>query len=638
MNNSVRGRLQRAAALSFLVLAAQPAKAATIHLHAGGDLQAALNAAQPGDTILLEGGATFTGNFVLPVKSGSEMITVSTAPDAQLPGTGVRITPAHASRLAKIRSGNSMAALRTAAGAHHWRLVLLELQANQDGYGEIVQLGDGSSDQHDAAQVPYEIELDRVYVHGDPVMGQKRGIALNARSITIRNSYIADIKGVGMDTQAIGGWNGPGPFLIENNYLEAAGENFMLGGADPSIANLVSENVVLRRNHLTRPMSWRDPVVPTPSAVVAQAATGGGLAAGVHTYRIVARRRVAAGVTARSTASAEVTVQVPAGGRVALTWGPVAQAVDYYVYGRTPAGTSQYWIVTTSSFVDTGVAGQAGTAPAGAGDTWTVKNLLELKNARQVTIEGNVFENHWAGAQSGYSIVFTPRNQDGGCPWCVVEDVTFRHNLVRNVAAGINILGFDDIAPSQQTKRIRITGNLFTNVTQSLGGSGWFLLMGDAPREITVDHNTIDADGTVVLYVYGGPSGGILPVSQFTFTNNAAKHQDYGISGSDVSFGNEIIAAFFPDGEVRGNWLPGGSSSRYPAGNHFDGTFASGFTNLTSGDYSAATGGPLIGRATDGTNIGADIATLQAISAGASSGESNRRTLPPPSNVRIVKQ
>ena len=30
------------------------------------------------------------------------------------------------------------------------------------------------------------------------------------------------------------GWNGPGPFLIENNYLEAAGENIMFGGNDPS--------------------------------------------------------------------------------------------------------------------------------------------------------------------------------------------------------------------------------------------------------------------------------------------------------------------------------------------------------------------------------------------------------------------
>lgn len=635
MNNLVRRRLQPAAAFFIVVfLGASRVEGATITVRAGEDLQSALNAAQSGDTILLEPGATFTGNFVLPVKGGDEMITISTIPEA-LPGPGVRISPAHAPLLAKIRSGNSMPALTTAPGAHHWRLTLVEFLGNRDGYGEIIQLGDGSSAQDTLAEVPYELEIDRVYIHGNPVMGQKRGIALNARSVVIRNSHISDIKGVGMDTQAIGGWNGPGPFLIENNYLEAAGENVMLGGADPSIANLVSNGVVVRRNHLTRPMSWRNPVVQTPSDVSAQVEGNGTLGAGTHAYRVVARTPVAAGVVARSTASDEVTVASPAGGRVVLSWTPVPNATEYRVYGRRPSGTTQYWIVTSPAFIDSGVQGHSGSAPTDGGDTWTVKNLLELKNARNVTIEQNVFENHWAGAQAGYSIVFTPRNQDGGCPWCVVEDVTFRDNIVRNVAAGINILGFDDLAPSQQTKRIRITGNLFTNVTRSLGGSGWFLLLGDAPREITVDHNTIDSDGTVVLYVYGGPSGGILPVSQFRFTNNAAKHQDYGISGSDVSFGNEIISAFFPDGEVRGNWLPGGDPSRYPAANYFDGTFASGFANLTNGDYSPSAGGPLVGRATDGTNIGADIGALTMASSAATSSEGGTRP-PPPTNVRIV--
>ena len=43
-----------------------------------------------------------------------------------------------------------------------------------------------------------------------------------------------------------------------------------------------------------------------------------------------------------------------------------------------------------------------------------VKNLLELKNARRVTIDGNLFEYSWSSGQAGYAIVFTPRNQEGG--------------------------------------------------------------------------------------------------------------------------------------------------------------------------------------------------------------------------------
>src|ERR1044072_9009219 len=56
-----------AVALCACVLLSLPgrASAATITVNAGGDLQAAINAAQPGDTILLQAGAVFTGNYKL---------------------------------------------------------------------------------------------------------------------------------------------------------------------------------------------------------------------------------------------------------------------------------------------------------------------------------------------------------------------------------------------------------------------------------------------------------------------------------------------------------------------------------------------------------------------------------------------
>ena len=53
------------------------------------------------------------------------------------------------------------------------------------GSGDIIQLGDGSTEQHTLEQVPHDFVLDRLYAHGDPTDGQKRGIALNARATTI---------------------------------------------------------------------------------------------------------------------------------------------------------------------------------------------------------------------------------------------------------------------------------------------------------------------------------------------------------------------------------------------------------------------------------------------------------------------
>ena len=61
----------------------------TLAVGAGGNFQAALNAAQPGDVITLEAGATFVGPFVLPDKPGSGWIIIRTsAPDSSLPPPG----------------------------------------------------------------------------------------------------------------------------------------------------------------------------------------------------------------------------------------------------------------------------------------------------------------------------------------------------------------------------------------------------------------------------------------------------------------------------------------------------------------------------------------------------------------------
>lgn len=616
MHNHGVLRLTRTAVLALALCAglAPAGHAQTIVVRSGENLQAAIDAAQPGDTIVLEAGATFTGNFVLPVKPGAAFITLrSDDPTGALPPAGRRISPADAPGLAKIRSGNTMAALRTAAGAHHWRLMLLDFPATRDGYGEILQLGDGSSVQKQWSQVPYEIELDRVYVHGDPVMGQKRGIALNAGSVTIRNSYIADIRAVGMDTQAICGWNGPGPYVIENNYLEAAGENLMLGGADPYISGLVPSNVVIRNNHFSRPMSWREPVVSQPSDVSGVPQPGGSLAGGTHAYRVIARKRTSGGVVARSSASIQTDIPVSGGSAVALSWTPVEGAHEYEVYVRRPSGASQYWTTNAPGFTDTGAAGRSGVAPGSAGHTWTVKNLLELKNARSVVIDQNVFENHWAGAQSGYAIVFTPRNQDGGCAWCVVEDVVFTNNVVRNAAAGINILGYDDNYPSLQTNRISIRNNVF-HLRTTLGGSAWFMLIGHGPRDIVVDHNTVDADGTTLLYVYSR-AGTVQPVRGFRFTNNAARHGTYGINGTESTFGLGIILLYFSDGVVAGNWLQGAPGQRYP-NNYVDGgAFETAFVTAADGDYSVALGGPLAYRGMEGGHIGANSASTSTVSA-----------------------
>src|SRR5215203_4343576 len=109
---------------------AVPLAGAELVVPAGGDLQAALNRARRGDVILLEPGAIYIGNFVLPPTSGASYITIRSAADpTRFPSDG-RVGPEHALWMPTLRSPNGAPALATAPGAHHWRLQWLAFAGN----------------------------------------------------------------------------------------------------------------------------------------------------------------------------------------------------------------------------------------------------------------------------------------------------------------------------------------------------------------------------------------------------------------------------------------------------------------------------------------------------------------------------
>jgi hypothetical protein len=477
-------------AAAALVVATQGARAASIGVKSGADLQAALNAARPGDVILLDPGVVYRGHFTLPPRTGTDtrVVTVQTS-GSQLPPEGRRITLAATAQFAKLQSPDSQPVLQTAPGAKYWSIALIEFLPNADPSGDIITLGDGSSAQNSTANIPSDITLDRVYVHGDAARGQKRGVALNSARTTISNSYFADIKIAGQDSQAIAGWNGPGDYTIQNNFLEAAGENVLFGGADPAILNLVPTHITIRANTLSKPAAW-------------------------HT----------------------------------------------------------------------------------AGSPWQVKNLLELKNAIDVTIDGNVFERNWAAAQSGYAILLTGRNQDGSCPWCQVQQVQFTGNVVRDVEAGINILGFDDGHVSRQTNNLVFRNNLFDGV-----GGGYFLLMTNKPKDVVFDHNTI------VASKFSGVVEIENEVDGFVFTNNVTPAGDYGIIASAHGPGNDSIRATLPGSQIAANVFAGASAGAYPPGNFFPSVadLQSQFVDAASHDFRLKPTSQWAHAGSDGAALGA---------------------------------
>ncbi|HEX8174223.1 MAG TPA: Calx-beta domain-containing protein [Pyrinomonadaceae bacterium] len=522
-------------ALIAIFIAAASSKAVqagTIYVQAGGDFQAALNSAQPGDTIVLTAGAIYKGAFTLPFKYGTntdaDWITITTNYAQYLPGPGQRITPGYAWALPKIvPPGDNSSAIYTAAGAHHYRFIGIEFSPENASsiVDTIISLGNRGAAQDTLAEVPHHLTLDRCYIYAHPTQALKRGVYLNGAHVEVLNSHVAGFKLPGQDSQAMAGMNGPGPFRIINNYLEGAGENLMFGGEDPAIPNLVPSDIEIRHNYFYKPPAWR-----------------------------------------------------------------------------------------TSS-----------------NPHWSVKNLLELKNAQRVVIDGNIFEYSWADAQDGYAILFTVRNQENTAPWSVVQDVQFTNNIVRHAGSGIQMLGSDYTYPSQPERRINISNNIFEDINHfNWGGNGWFLAISGSSTgvtDLTVNHNTIFQSYSLIQ-VSGGAS------KRFVFTNNIAPHNDYGVKGDDKGSGDSTLNYYFPGAIFLRNLIAGAPASLYqqhpdnfyPPASSFYSQFVNPFGSPP--DYHLVSSSPGYHAGTDGKDVGADIDAVNSATSGATTG-----TAPAPTRI-----
>jgi hypothetical protein len=199
------------------------------------------------------------------------------------------------------------------------------------------------------------------------------------------------------------------------------------------------------------------------------------------------------------------------------------------------------------------------------GQPRAVKNLFELKSAKRVEVRNNLFERNWTDAQNGYAILFTVRNDDGGSPWAVVQDVVFEHNIVRDVENGFNVLGYDSYQASGRTTRVTIRHNLVIT-------AGTFLQAGGEVGTLVLDHNTVD-QGYNFGMLYNGavwPSGAGKPrlaefaVEDLTITNTLANHNEYGLVGEEAGIGTPGLTQRTRRFRWTHNVLAGGGPQNYP--------------------------------------------------------------------------
>jgi hypothetical protein len=495
----------------------------TRHVPAGGNLQQAITEANPGDTITLEAGALYTppagSSFILPTKSNPNNLWIiiraasstfdaggTTPPGTRVDGPSL----AAAGLMPRLRTTeNTLPAIIMVSGAHHWRLVGLDIGA-VDGLPVVYNMitPDPSSYNPSGTMVS-DIVIDRCYVHGNDTNIFRHGIALEGRRMAVIDSHVSNFHDTTTDSTAIYSQHGPGPFKIVNNSLEAAGENILFGGGDPAVDYIVPSDIEIQRNHIYKPLSRRyDP--------------------------------------------------------------------NYSV----------------------------------------VKNLLELKNARRVLINGNLLEHNWIGSeQQGQAVLFTVRNQTGGAPWSVVEDVEFTNNIVRHSPKGINILSRDYAHQSQAVSRIRVHNNLFYNIGGTEGGGSWLTMSQPGARDLIFTHNTVEqTERAIDFQAYEHPDHH-FKVTGFIFNDNIVRaHVIGGPHGGTIGTETLNYHALAP-WEFRRNAIVGNNlPSYYPPDNppppaNYESV---GFVNRNGATYRAgdlsnyrlASYSPYRNQATDGSDIG----------------------------------
>jgi hypothetical protein len=487
-----------------------PSMSRQVRVPAGADLQAAINNAQPGDELLLAPGATYTGQFYLPNKgSNSQWIVIRTdLSDATIGAPGTRMTPTRAAsaNLAKIMGNAMYGAMATNLGASHYRFTGVEFGMAVTGDANaIVRFGDASSAQNTSASIANNMILDRVYIHASSSQSVRRCVLLNSATTAVIDSWLSDCHSNYGDSQAISGWNGPGPYLIQNNHLEGGHEVVLFGGGSATIQGQSPSDITVRGNHIMRPASWKG--------------------------------------------------------------------------------------------------------------VWQAKNLIEMKHARRLLIEGNVIEGVWQDAQAGFAFVLKSENQNNDNPWTTTSDVTIRYNRIRNVGSVFNLAANPSGLPAIPAARFVITDNVVDNVNVApYNAEGRLFQLLPGLSDIVVMHNTMvssNGDGTAV---FDTPT-----ISRLVMHSNVLHHGTYGVKGAGTTEGTPTLATFASGYLFTNNaMVAGGTASGYPANNYFASSLSDlGFASVSGGDYRISTSSTYTNKGYDGRDIGADVNTVNSRTAGA---------------------
>jgi len=608
----------------------------------GDNFQAAINTAGCGDTVVVLAGAIYATrvtttnsygpqgySFGLPSKgcSSSQFVTIQSSAVANLPSG--RVSYADIPNMATLASNANAPVISYAngAGGYKWIGILFTNTANVSAnHGFNPVLVDTAQGGYYGLMWPHDIIYDRVIIRPyeeslNPVPNTIRssavGLRLDGANMTIQNSVVAgfccrqsDDGVTPTQSEAIGIVNGPGPYRITNNLLEAWGWNIFTGGGGGMALNTA-----------------------TLAAATYTSATLSNVT-NLHVGDVI-RFKYGAGFPSTTCPNPGTNTIYYGSGVVdsisgnSITW--------HWLSPATPSGAPDVpgeaaWNGVNPSNL-TVTYNTLNKRPEWVGVT-QCKSFWEMKAGSNVLFEGNV-------ATGPIDTLANPPmacpintafalNQNGSNPWAATDNNTFRNNLMSGVGSVFSST-YNSYCPTKPSA----SNIVFSNNLLGYAGAGRyaFFLNSANGNNWTVTHNTVRGASNSIFHPSCTPGG--CDVSNVVFRDNIVDTGSYWIQTLDQN--PSSYPGMIQDHNVMIN-TAGSPPPPYTSADAIaTNAGAVGFVSVTSADagddyhgYGLAATSPFKGRASDGTDPGVNFTNLDAALAGGTEG-----TLAAPVNLVV---
>lgn len=548
-------------------MAGTPAPGARTMVPAGANLQQALNNAHCGDTLLLQAGATFTGNYSLPAKACDDqhwIVIRTSAPDSALPAEGKRISPCYAgvaslpgrpsfscatpTKVMARLVASTAGPVTLASSSSHYRIgpgLEITRPLTSSMYVDLIV----------ASGAANHIVIDRDWIHGVPIYDTVRGIILSGVTYAaVVESYLNDfhcaaVISACVDSQAIAGGTGSisqGIWKIHNNFLEAAAETILFGGVINN--SITPADIEITNNHMFKPLTWmpgQPGFVGRPNSDITKCITTPGYC------RFVVKN----------------LFELKNAQRLLLE----GNILEHCWPGFTQHG---------------GAIAVTGLNPP--------NRTLSYISVMDFTVRYN----HTSHTASVLSLANPGPNN------LPIGRISIHDNI------------FDDVSPQYQNgDTSAVFAGVYTYCSGSTCGNG----------NISVNHNTELITQPIKWFAAVGAVDG--PIPNWTYTNNIVSINaglavfnagSTGCTDNKTTNAAKLAACFSPFSMTH-NALIGGSGT-WPAGNYLPATPAAvqfvNYNNANGGNYTLLSTSPYHNKGTDGKDLGADIIAVNSHTSG----------------------